>query len=254
MRSLIHLITDDDAVIPINYQHALSSALYAFIKDANLDLSSSLHHSKSFKFFNFSNIRFPRPAIKGPEVHLKKGTHVKFNFSSPASDILEATITGMLSKGKMEILGAEFTIKEIEILETPSFSTNATFSTLSPIHIDIVRENGERWDLVPTDPEWRQRIEENSRKKYSQYFGKEYRGPFEITDISRMKKKRINVGGQWWVSAHAEFTISAEPEMLRFLWDAGIGSKNSQGFGCVRYMDKEREMAQGKPFNTKSHG
>ena len=240
MRSLIHLISDDDAVIPINYQHALSSALYAFIKEANPDLSSSLHHSQDFKFFNFSNIKFPRAARKGPEVHLRKGTHVRFNFSSPASDILEATITGMLSKGKMEILDAGFSIEKIEILQTPSFSTTATFSTLSPIHIDMVRKNGERWDLVPTDPEWRQRIEENSRKKYAHYFGKEYRGRFEITDISRMNKKRINVGGQWWVSAHAQFTISAEAEMLRFLWDAGIGSKNSQGFGCLRYIEKEK--------------
>ena len=135
----------------------------------------------------------------------------------------------------MEILGAEFTIKEIEILETPSFSTTATFSTLSPIHIDIVRENGERRDLFPTDPEWRQRIEENSRKKYFQYFQREYKGPFEIMEIHWMKTKRITIRDSKWRAANMKFTMRAEPDMLRFLWNAGIGSKNSQGFGCLKY-------------------
>jgi len=243
MRSLIHLIADDDAVIPINYQYALSSAIYNFIKEANPDLSSSLHHSGTFKFFNFSNIKLPKASIKGSEVHLRKGTHVRFNFSSPDGDILEATIAGMLSTGKMKILDASFLIdseKGIEILKTPEFSSTATFSTLSPIHIDTVR-NGKRWDLLPTDPEWRQRIEENSRKKYAHYFQREYRGPFEIMEIYRMDTKRIHIRGNAWRAANMKFTLRADPDMLKFLWDAGIGSKNSQGFGCLKYVDKNGE-------------
>ncbi len=236
MRSLIYLITEHDARIPINYQHALSSALYRFIKEANPDLSSSLHHSRDFKFFNFSNMKIPKKAIKGPEIELKKGTHVMFNFSSPSGDIPEATVAGMLSTGRMEILNAKFTIEKIEILETPDFSSLASFRTLSPIYIDTVR-NGERWDLMPTDPEWRHRIEENSRKKYAHYFGREYKGVFEIPEISRMSSKRINIGGQWWRAAHVEFSVRAEAEMLRFIWDTGMGSRNSQGFGCVRYLE-----------------
>ncbi len=236
MRSLIHLISEDDAVIPINYQHALSSALYSFIRSANPDLSSSLHHSQDFKFFNFSMMKVPKPAIKGPEIHLKKGTHVMFNFSSPAGDILEATISGMLSKGAMEILGSRFIIENIEITHTPEFSSKARFRTLSPIYIDLVKEDGRRWDLMPTDPEWKARIEDNSRKKYAHYFGKEYKGDFDIAEIRKMSTKRINIGGQWWRASHVEFLLKANPDMLKFLWDTGMGSRNSQGFGCLEYM------------------
>jgi len=235
MRFIVRLRTTNDATIPINYQHALSSALYSFIKEANPDLSSSLHYSNDFKFFNFSNLKIPRNSIKGPVVHLKKGTSVMFNFSSPAADILEATVSGMLSTGKMGILGADFEIETIEMLKTPDFSGRALFRTLSPVYIDILR-NGERWDLLPTDPEWRQRIEENSRKKYAHYFGRDYKGDFEIEQVRRMSSKRIEVHGQWWVSANVEFIQKAGPDMIKFLWDAGIGRKNSQGFGCLQFL------------------
>jgi len=237
MRSLIHLLSDSPASIPINYQHALSSALYAFIKAANPDLSSSLHHSRDFKFFNFSNIKFPRAAIRGQEIQLRKGTHAMFNFSSPASDILEATVSGMLSTGKVLLLSAPFTIERIEILNTPNFSSPALFRTLSPVYIDTVKENGSRWDLLPTDPEWSGRIAENSRKKYAHYFGKEYRGDIEIGAVKWFKSKRIEIGREWWRAANAEFSVTAGPDMLKFLWDTGIGSRNSQGFGCLQYIE-----------------
>ena len=236
MRSLISLISDGDAVMPINYQHALSSALYGFIRDANPDLSSSLHHSQDFKFFNFSNLKIPRPALKGSEIQLRNGTHVLFNFSSPAGDILEATVTGMLSGGKMRLLDADFTIEKIEIMETPDFSPLARFRTLSPIYIDMAKDGGKRWDLLPTDPQWERRIIENSRKKYAHYFGKDYRGEIEIGAVKWFKSKRMEIGREWWRAANAEFALKAEPEMLRFLWDAGIGRKNSQGFGCLQYL------------------
>ena len=254
VRFLIFLKSLDDKKMPINYQHGLSSLVYRFIKEADDNLSSSLHHSRGFKQFTFSRLDSETKEIHGHEILFPKDSVVKFNLSSPNSEILRSAVEGMFIMKKVELLGKKFEVLTPRYLETPSFSTTATFSTLSPIHIDIVRENGERWDLVPTDPEWKQRIEENSRKKYFQYFQREYKGPFEIEEIHWMKTKRITIRDSKWRAANMKFTMKAEPDMLRFLWDAGIGSKNSQGFGCLRYVEKEREMAKGKPFNTESHG
>ena len=235
MRFLIRLESLDDIWIPINYQHALSSMIYHFIRNSDSDLSSKLHHSKDFKFFNFSRMESENKSIKQKTILFPKNDIAFFNISSPDSDILRSTVEGMFSEKEVELLGKKFRVLSPIYLDPPDFTHTARFRTLSPIYIDTIRD-GRRWDLFPTDPEWKKRIEENSRKKYAHYFGKDYTGNLNILDIRKMSTKRINVGGQSWRAANAEFTLKAEPDMLRFLWDTGIGTKNSQGFGCLHYL------------------
>ena len=231
MKSRVYLRASNRGVFSINYQHALSSALYHFIEEANPDLSSELHHSGGFKFFNFSYLRVPRAAIKGASIELIPGAHASFHFSSPDSRILESTVSGMLSTGEFDLLGQRFEIERIEILQTPEFSGSVRFRSLSPIYIDD--GNSPRKDLMATDPEWKKRLEENTRKKYSTYRGKDTAIRFRIGDVLSFRSKRINIAGNWWRGSMAVFDAEGDPEVLRFLWDTGIGSRNSQGMGAL---------------------
>ncbi len=234
MRFLIRLKSKDNKKIPLNYQHALSSLIYRFMEEANEELSSRIHQSKGFKYFNFSLLNSEDRIIDGDEILFPKDSFVVFNLSSPDSELLRSAVEGMFKTEEINLLEKKFDIEPPRYISPPDFASYVKFKSLSPIYIDSTR-NEKRWDLLPTDPEWRQRIEENSRKKYYHYFGKEYAGPFEIPEITRMRSKRINVGGQWWRAANAEFTLKASSDMLKFLWDTGIGSRNSQGFGCLEY-------------------
>ncbi len=230
MRAKVFLRAEKNAVIPVNYQHHLSSAIYYFIEENNPDLSSSLHHSRRFKFFNFSNLKIDRKKVEGEKIHIYPGA-LLFNFSSPNSEILKATITGMLQTGEITIGKERLAIDRIEILETPQFGTTALFRTLSPVYID----SGEkpRRDLLPDDPRWKKRLEENTARKYEEYTGKKPPGPTKIGDVYWFRRKRIKIRESWWHCANAEFTVQAPPEILLFIWETGIGNKNSQGFGCL---------------------
>ncbi len=232
VKSMVRLRASNSSSFSINYQHALSSALYRFIKEANPDLSSELHHSETFKFFNFSYLQVPRAGVKGDRIELRQGTHASFLFSSPDSRILESTISGMLATGELEILGQKFDIEGIEIMKTPEFGRTVRFRSLSPIYIDD--GNSPRRDLMATDEGWRERLVENTGKKYSMYKGKETKIDFKIGGILSFRSKRINIAGNWWRASMAVFDAEGEPEVLRFLWDTGIGSRNSQGMGALR--------------------
>ncbi len=231
MKSRVYLRASNNGVFSINYQYALSSALYHFIEEANPDLSSELHHSGSFKFFNFSYMQVPKKSLKGDRIEILAGTHASFYFSSPDSRILESTISGMLGTGEMDILGQRFDIEKIEIVETPEFARITRFRSLSPIYIDD--GNSPRRDLMATDARWRERLAENTRKKYSAYKGKDTEIDFRITNILSFRSKRINIAGNWWRGSMAVFDAEGDEEILRFIWDTGIGSRNSQGMGAL---------------------
>ncbi len=231
MKSRVYMRASNRSEFSINYQHALSSALYHFIEEANPDLSSELHHSGSFKFFNFSYLRVPKAAIKGDRIELLPGSRASFYFSSVDSRILESTISGMLTTGELGLLGQSFEIERIEIAETPVFKGKVRFRSLSPIYIDD--GNSPRRDLMATDEKWKERLVENTQKKYSMYRGKETKIDFKIGEIFSFRSKRVNIAGNWWRGSMAVFDAEGDPEVLRFLWDTGIGSRNSQGMGCL---------------------
>ncbi|MHC1568061.1 MAG: hypothetical protein ACXQTT_00375 [Candidatus Syntropharchaeia archaeon] len=105
MRFLIRLKSKDDKKIPINYQHALSSMVYKFMKEANPDLSSRLHHSRDFKYFNFSLLHSKNRIIDGNSILFPQDSTVIFNLSSPDSEILRSAVEGMFKTREIQLLG-----------------------------------------------------------------------------------------------------------------------------------------------------
>ena len=58
-----------------------------------------------------------------------------------------------------------------------------------------------------------------------------------LTLCGKPKKVVTRVKGIWVTAYHARLGLSAHPQVTAFLYETGIGSKNSQGFGMIELIN-----------------
>ncbi len=236
MRVRIHIEKMKGRIIPVDYHYHLYSYVYRTIGNANPKLATEIHNMDGNKPYSFSEIENPGRIInKGNETLLKLHNNSGyFIFTTHREDIMEAFVTGVLSRGSVVIKKEIFPVKEIKVLREPEFNDRMRLKTLSPIVVSTSRtavENGKKEDLLPNDEEWYIFFNKNLKKKYIQFFGKEKNEDLKIK-VFWSKPKRYNVPGP--VTAFKmEFEVQGDPELIKLGYQSGFGRRTAQGFGCV---------------------
>lgn len=129
-------------------------------------------------------------------------------------------------------------LEKLEILETPSINDSPIkIKTLSPITIykTILNEKGKKFYQYfnPQEEEFYNQIKENIRKKYEIITGKNLKD-FEFKMNPIQTKKTLIQYKDFIIEGYdGEFLIEVKPEIFKAVYDAGLGAKNSQGFGMI---------------------
>jgi len=226
--------------LPYNYQYALASNLYKIMSVEDPELAENLHSNRTGKYFTFSWIDYEKGTAEGG-LDFDEGW---FYFSSPDYNLVQIVARGLLENPRIVVAGVPMEVTGIEAYKVPEMGGSATFRTLSPIYLKRVFETEvslKILDLYPGDPQWVKELGRNLTAKYESYTGEKLKDPnLRVTQICRVKRKRINVAGSHRRCAMLEFTAEAHPDLLRFGYEAGFGEKNSMGFGCVEIKNFER--------------
>ncbi len=222
-------------LIPYNYNHILSAIIYH--KIADLDLAAKLHFSQDFKFFTFSQIYFSQWKRTQKGIISEDGK-IKFYISSPNNHLIKSLVEGHLENTEVNFKGNKLLVEQIELLKKPLFKENMKMKTISPIIARIKREiNGQlkTWDLGPGDERFYESIQKNLINKYNAFYG-DFDGERWVRikpDMKTAKRRRIDIKGDYHRCYMMNFGIEADPRLLEFAYDCGIGEKNSMGFGMV---------------------
>lgn len=241
MRLRISLKTlNDDYLIPYNYSHILSAIIYR--KIADLNLASDLHASKDFKHFTFSQINVPRrkPSRNGI---ISRDGRFHFYISSPHDYLIQSMVEGYLDDPQIIFRGDNIMVEQVELLKQPNFKKNSPvkMKTLSPVIARIKREDDRIWDLNPGDLRFYTALQQNLIKKYNSFYAdSNYNGDEYVKIVPEMdsvKRKRITIEKNGTQTHHRaylmRFEVEADERLVKFAYDAGLGEKNSMGFGMV---------------------
>jgi CRISPR-associated endoribonuclease Cas6 len=238
MRLKISLTSNkSNYLIPYNYNHILSAIIYH--KIADLDLAAKLHFSRDFKFFTFSQIFTPQfKRIK--QGIISKDGKLEFYISSPNDELIKSLVEGYLENSEVDFKGDKLWVEQIELLKKPDFSDVEVIKmrTLSPVMTRIKREiNGKLkiWDLEPGDERFYEGIQKNLINKYTSFYG-DYDGDRWVRirpDMNSARRRRINIKGNYHRCFMMNFKMEADPRLIKFAYDCGLGEKNSMGFGMV---------------------
>jgi CRISPR-associated endoribonuclease Cas6 len=159
-----------------------------------------------------------------------------FYLSSILDDFLLDISNSFIKKSSFELEDNILYLKSVEVIKLPNFNQKENIIyLLSPITVYSTIGN-KTYFYSPNENKFYELIKQNLLKKYKAYY-KDYNVDNFDFDIQLLKfdnkrdKKVIFYKNNCIISYEGMYKISGSEEILKFAWNTGLGSKNSQGFG-----------------------
>ncbi|WP_029522369.1 CRISPR-associated endoribonuclease Cas6 [Persephonella sp. KM09-Lau-8] len=239
MRLKLSFTSDIEYItLPLHHNYAIQSMLYKnlpkFLSDFLHDMGF-FYKGRPFKLFTFSKIQSEHFIPLKKSRRIKYRTPIGLFISSSVSDITKNLGETFIKKDKVVLGRNTLFLESIEIEPLPEFKEEFYIKTLSPITVYRTFENGKKYYryYFPQEKDFNELIRKNLAKKYNIITGKEIED-FPIEIQPKNIKKVLFKYKDFPIEAYEGiFKIKTNPEMFKVVYDAGLGAKNSQGFGMI---------------------
>ena len=239
MQIIVKLKGEQELVLPIQYNHILQGFVYSAISP---ELAEFLHErgyqfaNRRFKLFTFSRLR-GKYKLSQEKNQIIFSDKVELVISSPVDEFCQSLANGVLTKGYFKIGNNQVEVESISVQKKIISQAKMVFKTLSPVVVykTLLKPEGGKYTcyLQPGEPEYNKLLTNNLQKKYSAFTGKE--APIEEVEVRKIGHLHLNVlkYKDTVIKGYSgRLELTGPVELLQMGLDAGIGSKNSQGFGC----------------------
>lgn len=254
MRFKLTLLAEKNAFgsrIPFNYAYESSALIYKILSKSDAAFSAWLHDNgfvvdkKRFKLFTFSRLQIPNFQVDGSHINIVSDI-VEWYISFLPERSTQEFVQGLFQEQVFELgnrrANVRFRVQSIEMVPSPEFTDRMTFETLSPICIVQKRDDGKQDYIAPDHPRAGELVRLNLLDKYEALHGVQLPQqdfPFELTILSPPKSSLITIKADTPQESKlrgfsCRLELHAPPELMRIAYEAGIGGKNSLGFGMVK--------------------
>ncbi|MGQ9857018.1 MAG: CRISPR-associated endoribonuclease Cas6 [Fervidobacterium sp.] len=232
----------DRLLLPVHNNHILQAVIMKWLSDENYvkfvhDIGYK-YGKRSYKLFSFSSL-YGKNTYDETTKNVTFMSNAYIYLSCVDSAFLEHILNTIIKNSEFELKKQKVYVTKFEIL-TPTKDSTVVVKTASPVTIYSTYESGGRKltkFYSPDDEEFIFQIVENMKRKLASYgdsVENETIFKFDIHHVGRNPKKVVvNYKGAYITSWKTLFKISGKPEVIDFILGAGLGSKNSCGFGCV---------------------
>ncbi len=234
-------IDSDNTVLPIQYNHMVQGMIYKLLDE---ELANFLHEEgfqnekRIFKMFTFSRIKGSYTLDKDSGLIIFDGP-IKLTISSHYDEFSNSIGNSFLRRQKVQLGNNYLEVKQLAVEKENVNSEEIKVRTLSPIstYSTLYRKDGKKFTYYfnPKEEEFSEIIENNLKNKYKAFYSEE---PPEVgVEIKPLGATRLSVvsyKGFIIKGYTGKFAMKGAPDLLQLGVDTGLGSKNSQGFGCVK--------------------
>jgi CRISPR-associated endoribonuclease Cas6 len=238
--------------LPVHYNQVVQGFIYRHLRP---EMAASLHDEgfvegkRHLKMFVFSRLMGSSTVQDGQIVFPGEFSVV---VASPEVDFLESLALHVMGAEDLCLGENRVRLVSVEVMAEEVYQCPVLLRALSPITVysTLSRADGKRktYYYSPFEPEFSQQIVRNLQRKWSVLYGSEV-----SIEGATVQPWRVNTRNQHialykgtvikgWSGIYEAYL--PEP-LFRMALDAGLGSKNSQGFGCVGvYTPKRQEGEQ----------
>lgn len=236
MRIKVCMSAEEDITLPIAYNHIIQKSIYNILDS---EYASKLHDlgykykNKIFKLFNFSKLEIQNKIIKNNKITIQSGK-VELIISSIDEEFIFKIISGFIEHKCLKF--KEGILKVNEVYSKKQLNRErAVVLTVSPVVVVKPTRESRTEFYSPKDKEFLSSIKNNIIAKYISFYNEEYKGVLniEILDENNIRKK-IDKYKNWIYEGYlGGFIIEGDTKIVELAYSCGLGSKNSQGFGCI---------------------
>ncbi|WP_033102458.1 CRISPR-associated endoribonuclease Cas6, partial [Thermoactinomyces daqus] len=233
-----------EILLPYDLSYYISGYIYRCIKQAAPELSEWLHNTglkykgRRYKPFVFSRCNFAS-RVNLDSVMKVKGT-LSFQIDSIMPEIVHRFVEGAWANGHLDLFEFKFPLQETCFLPPVSFSETMVYKALSPIVIPIQKNN----QIVfshPLDSRFYDSMRNSLKNWYYLRWQEEFPEGEEI-HIQLYRPEKFQLGKAAVLTRFKDknikgylvpLEVEAPVKMQQVIYEAGIGSYGSQGFGMV---------------------
>ena len=232
MQLIITMRRPEKCRVPFNYNHQLQSAIYAKLREAGY--SDFLHDggyssSHRYKAFVFGSLRGKHTVADG---HFLFEDSIKWEVRSPVFAFCDALQQSLENDSRIRLFDAVLPVTDLALGNKHFRDGEYTFAANSPVCVYRTEENGSTTYFAPTDDAFVRYLLLNYRNKYAAIAGEEP-PELSISPLPHQRKIVTNFKGTWINSFKGKYVIAGSGKGITFLYNAGLGAKNSQGFGLL---------------------
>lgn len=238
MQTVININLDKPLILPINYNHILQAVLYKAIS-AMPHYMEFLHDigfsngEQTFKMFHFSQIRGTYE-IKGKNIIFKN--KISFDVRSPDALMIHVISRYLNYYG---VTFGDYTYQDVKTkISDFTVETDSLYiKMLTPIIAYTTDgETKYKYFYSPYEYEFYQLIQENFVHKYEAYYDITPSSLITLQPVGNEEPRKLvtrykeTILNGWY----GEYQLSGERKYLDFLYQTGLGARNSQGFGMFK--------------------
>lgn len=227
-------LKNDEITLPINYQIALQGVIYNIF--SNCAYGDFLHNvgyrngKRVFKNFTFSNLI---GKYKIENKMIKFTGNIFFFISGYSEEFIEKVYEFLTMNSIINLNGKCLEIEKVEITNLKYFKGTQTvrIRTLSPV---VCYQTTGRYVTYykPSDPIFNQFCVANLNEKMMAL--KIEREPnFEILEVLKENKRMVIFKNTFYEAYLTEMIVMTDYPTLSLIFDTGLSSKGSAGFGMV---------------------
>ena len=229
------VLTKDRITLPIATCETVQGLLYkAVARDTayakSLHDDGKLFDGRKFKLFSFGELEGSYEIEGDSIVYLSRA---RLTVRSADAYFIQLLL-GYFTPGSEVRLGNNtVTVGDVRLGENRIYESRIVIRTLSPITAYVTEPDGHTVYFSPEDPRFYDSLIANARRKYVGVFGTDEGFSLRITPVEggRFIKRATRFKTTLITAWHGRFVLEAPPRVLELLYETGLGSKNSQGFG-----------------------
>nr|WP_290665567.1 CRISPR-associated endoribonuclease Cas6 [Ardenticatena sp.] len=243
-------------IVPLHYNRIVQGFIYNHLDE---QLATFLHEEgwrdgkRRLPLFVFSRLFGAFVRRKG---YLHFRDQVRLYVASPATEMLSSFVSGLVRAGEVHLDGRNLFVHSVEVLQEQPLSRPLRLEALSPITVYSTLKTPDgrtkTYYYAPQEVEFGQQVLMNLQRKIRAWTG-------EATSPEGATFRPVKVSNRNLVVARYKGTLikgwtgiyelDAPEPYLRMALDAGLGAKNSQGFGFVTVW-KPRKIPHGSTEET----
>lgn len=245
MRANVEMTFKDKLEIPLQYNYLVQAMILNWLGDEKYQKfihdKGYEYNNRIYKMYTFSKL-YGKFSINSKNDTITFYDKINLIVSSLDKKFIQYLASNILIEDGLR-LGRN--IVKVNKIQTNynELGNSERIYTKSPITIYSTLQSSDKkktYYYSPYETEFSELIKNNLINKYRALYNELPKdSSFNIQRLGERKPKEsvLNYKGTIIKGWNGEFLIEGSKELLQIAYDAGIGSKNSQGFGCIELKD-----------------
>ncbi len=251
MRINLHLRpAEGELILPGHHNHLLQGLIYHHLDEVLAQRTHDqgwLDGQRRLRLFVFSRLmgRFRRE-----QGQIKFFGPLMFFVASPVSDILESLAVHLMRERWLVLGKSRVELISVEVALPSAYQRPVLLKALSPITVYSTLETPDgrkkTYYYAPQEPEFGRLAIKNLQRKIRAWTGEDIPPdgatlrPVKVSNRNLVVARYKGTIIKGWTGI---YELDAPEPYVRMALDAGLGAKNSQGFGCMEVWEPRRKIS-----------